>query len=254
MATTGETTRTITNAWVDRTLPDIFYEEPEPPEDALVQERAVHRIIHLLWELYEDRSDVFISGAFYVAYDATDGNRRVQPDCFIAFDVDAETIRQNLPNYWVWEVGKAPDLVIEVASPSTAANDLGHKRDLYAQLGIPEYWRFDSTGGELYSQPLAGERLVEGEYQSFDLQIGDDNSVKAYSELLDVDFYWDGQEFDVLDSVTGKTIDKREVAEARADAELEARLVEREARLAAEARERALLEEIERLRGRQSGR
>ena len=254
MATTRATTRTITNAWVDRTLPDIFYEEPEPPEDALVQERAVHRIIHLLWELYEDRSDVFISGAFYVAYDATDGNRRVQPDCFIAFDVDAETIRQNLPNYWVWEVGKAPDLVIEVASPSTAANDLGHKRDLYAQLGIPEYWRFDSTGGELYSQPLAGERLVEGEYQSFDLQIGDDNSVKAYSELLDVDFYWDGQEFDVLDSVTGKTIDKREVAEARADAELEARLVEREARLAAEARERALLEEIERLRGRQSGR
>ena len=189
----------------------------------------------------------FISGAFYVAYDATNGNRRVQPDCFIAFDVDAETIRQNLPNYWVWEVGKAPDLVIEVASPSTAANDLGHKRDLYAQLGIPEYWRFDSTGGELYSQPLAGERLVEGEYQSFDLQIGDDNSVKAYSELLDVDFYWDGQEFDVLDPVTGKTIDKREVAEARADAELEARL-------AAEARERALLEEIERLRGRQSGR
>ena len=247
MATTRATTRTITNAWVDRTLPDIFYEEPEPPEDALVQERAVHRIIHLLWELYEDRADVFISGAFYVAYDATDGNRRVQPDCFIAFDVDAETIRQNLPNYWVWEVGKAPDLVIEVASPSTAANDLGHKRDLFAQLGIPEYWRFDPTGGELYGQPLAGERLVEGEYQSFDLQIGDDNSVKAYSELLDVDFYWDGQEFDVLDSVTGKTIDKRV-------AEREARLVEREARLAAEARERALLEEIERLRGRQSGR
>ena len=55
MATTRATTRTITNAWVDRTLPDIFYEEPEPPEDALVQERAVHRIIHLLWELYEDR-------------------------------------------------------------------------------------------------------------------------------------------------------------------------------------------------------
>ena len=45
MATTGATTRTITNAWVDRTLPDIFYEEPEPPEDALVQERAVHRYV-----------------------------------------------------------------------------------------------------------------------------------------------------------------------------------------------------------------
>ena len=253
MTTTGATTGTITNAWVHRRMPDIFYEQPEPVEDALVQERTVDRIKGLLWDHYEGLADVFITGVFYIAYDPEDGNRRVQPDCFIAFDVDAETIRQNLPNYWVWEVGKAPDLVIEVASPSTAANDLGHKRDLYAQLGIPEYWRFDPTGGELYGQPLAGERLVEGEYQSFDLQIGDDNSVKAYSELLDVDFYWDCQEFDVLDSVTGKTIDKREVAEARADAELEARLVEREARLAAEARERALLEEIERLRAQQSG-
>ena len=28
-AKTITTTRTITNAWVNRTLPDIFYEEPE---------------------------------------------------------------------------------------------------------------------------------------------------------------------------------------------------------------------------------
>lgn len=237
MATTG----TITNAWVNKTLPDIFYEEPEPPEDALVQERTVHRIIHLLWELYEDRADVFISGIFYVAYDPSDGNRRVQPDCFVVFDVDSDAIRQNLPNFWIWEVGKAPDLAIEVASPSTAANDLGYKRDLYAQLGIAEYWRFDPTGGELYGQPITGERLVDGEYLPCELRNEVDGCVNGYSELLDVDFHWNGQEFDVFNPITGNTIDKREAAETRADAE-------REARLAAQARERELLEEIERLR------
>ena len=148
------TTRTIANAWTNRTLPDIFYEGPEPVEDAVVQERAVHRIIHLLWELLEGRDDVFITGAFYICYDETDGNRRVQPDCFITFDVDAEAVRFNLPNYWVWEVGKVPDLVIEVASPSTKDNDLGPKRELYRWLGIAEYWRLDPTGGELYGRPV----------------------------------------------------------------------------------------------------
>ena len=250
------TTKTITNAWKNRYLPDIFYEEPPPPEDALVQERAVHRIIHLLWERYEDFTNVFISGIFYICYDITDGNRRVQPDCFIAFDVDEDAIRRNLPNYWVWEVGKAPDFALEVASPSTASNDLGRKRELYAELGIAEYWRFDPTGGELYGQPLVGERLVDGEYQPYELRPGDDGSVSAYSELLNLDFCWDGEEFDALDPVTGRTIDKRVAAEARVAA-LEARAdVEREARLAeriqAEARERELLEEIERLRGRQT--
>ena len=104
------TTRTIANAWIDRTLPEIFYEQPEPAEDAVVQEITLDRIKRLLWQRFGGQRDTFISGMFYVAYDETDGNRRVQPDCFIAFDVDAEAVRQNLPNFWVWETGKASRL------------------------------------------------------------------------------------------------------------------------------------------------
>ena len=249
------TTRTIANAWINRTLPDIFYEEPEPVEDAVVQERAVHRIIHLLWELFEGRDDVFITGAFYICYDETDGNRRVQPDCFITFDVDAEAVRLNLPNYWVWEVGKVPDLVIEAASPSTKDNDLGPKRELYRWLGIAEYWRLDPTGGELYGQPVTGERLVEGRYEPFELEYGADGSVRGFSRLLGVAFSWDGLDFDVLDPATGRTIDKRTAAETgRAAAEAELRL-ERQAhanaetgRAVAEARAAAAEAELARLR------
>ena len=61
MATTRATTRTITNAWVDRTLPDIFYEEPEPPEDAWY--KNARYIVITCSGSFTKTGDVFISGA-----------------------------------------------------------------------------------------------------------------------------------------------------------------------------------------------
>ena len=238
-------TRTITNAWIERKLPDIFYEQPVLAEEPVVQETTLDRIKHLLWARFGERQDVFISGLFYICYDITDGNRRLQPDCFIAFEVDAEAIRYNLPNYWIWEVGKAPDFVMEIGSPTTALNDLGYKRDMYTELGITEYWRFDPTGGELYGQPITGERLIDGEYEEYELHTESNGTVWGHSELLNLNFCWDGDEFDVLNPETGKTIDKLEIAEEALEAEREARIMERRA---AEARERELLNEIARLR------
>lgn len=37
----------------------------------------------------------------------------------------------------------APDLVIEILSPSTADRDLGYKHDLYGRHGVLEYWIVD---------------------------------------------------------------------------------------------------------------
>jgi Uma2 family endonuclease len=37
----------------------------------------------------------------------------------------------------------APDLVIEILSPSTADRDLGYKHDLYGRHGVLEYWVVD---------------------------------------------------------------------------------------------------------------
>lgn len=39
----------------------------------------------------------------------------------------------------------APDLVVEVLSPSTAKNDRMHKKDVYERCGIPEYWLVSPT-------------------------------------------------------------------------------------------------------------
>jgi Uma2 family endonuclease len=40
-------------------------------------------------------------------------------------------------------INDAPDLVLEILSPSTRSRDLGEKRELYARNGVREYWVVD---------------------------------------------------------------------------------------------------------------
>ena len=69
------TTRTIKNAWKERVLPDIFYEDPAPIEDGMLQDPFIRRIAYLLAERYEDSSHVFVSSGGFVFYDPEDGSR-----------------------------------------------------------------------------------------------------------------------------------------------------------------------------------
>lgn len=57
----------------------------------------------------------------------------VQPDLVFV----AESRRHIIQDHAI--VG-APDLVIEILSPSTAAHDRNRKADLYARYGVGEYW------------------------------------------------------------------------------------------------------------------
>ena len=131
--------------------------DSEPLPDALQQNPHILHVMQILADLFTDRVDTFADTNTIVYYDPADGNRRFQPDVYVAFGVDAAAIRQR-NGYLIWEVGKPPDFVLEVASESTAPLDIGGKRDLYAGLGIPEYWRFDASGGTMYGAPV-GRRV-----------------------------------------------------------------------------------------------
>ena len=198
-------------ATAERTLPDIFYEDPEPIEDGMQQEPIINLLIFALRNWFRSEN-VFVGGGGFVFWNRLDGNERVSPDGFVALDTNPEFVYQ-FPNYLMWEIGKPPDLAMEVASPSTSSNDLGRKRDLYARLGVTEYWKFDPTGGELYGTALLGERLVDGEYVSFELNVEPDGSVWSRSEVLGLDFGWDGENFDIRDPLTGESVNPSAMAE-----------------------------------------
>ena len=54
----------------------------------------------------------------------------------------------------------APDLVVEILSPSTAKQDRGKKRALYGKHGVIEYWLVDPVAETIQIHRLQGEILV----------------------------------------------------------------------------------------------
>lgn len=54
----------------------------------------------------------------------------------------------------------APDLVVEILSPSTRSRDLGEKLDLYARAGVKEYWVIDPDDRSLQLYAPQGDKYV----------------------------------------------------------------------------------------------
>ena len=135
------------------------------------------------------------------------------PDLFVAFDADpAGYLARN--GYVISEQGKPPDFVLEIASPSTGRRDTVDKRISYAALGIQEYWRFDATG-QFHGTRLAGDRLVNDQYQPLHIEQLPDGSIQGHSEILNVNLRWENGQLGWYDPNTGKHIPTLADAEAR---------------------------------------
>ena len=135
-----------------------------------------------LTDLYSPE-DVFRSSNTFICYDPTNLNVRVGPDYYFATGIDAQAI-EDTKLYLPWAVGKPPDFVLEIASESTAENDVTSKRRIYAEIGVPEYWRFNRSGGDFYGAPLVGDILENGIYRPVELSMEPDGILKGYSPAL----------------------------------------------------------------------
>lgn len=170
-----------------------YLDDPCPIEDGMLQNPSIRYIVSILAARFHHRPEVFVDNETFVYYNQSDRRERISPDCYVAFGVDAASILAR-NGYLIWEAGKAPDIVMEVASPSTARHDIGAKRELYARLGIAEYWRVDPTGGRLYGDALVGERLVDGRYSRIEGWLDAEGRECARSDALGLDLRWDGEE------------------------------------------------------------
>ncbi len=211
-------------------LPD----DPEPRPESMFQNPSVIYAYYILEAHLRERPGAFVDTNSFVYYDRADRNRRVAPDCYVALGVDAAAIRRR-NGYLIWEVGKAPDLALEIASESTASNDLTGIRALYARIGIGEYWRFDPSGGDYYGEALVGERLVAGAYRRLATHRTSSGEVWAHSPALALDLYWTGERLRVYDPQAGEFL--KDYSESE------------ETRLAVEAENRQLREQLRRLQG-----
>ena len=63
----------------------------------------------------------------------------------------------------------APDIVVEVLSPSSTSTDRGRKRWLFARYGVPEYWIVDPVARRIEVHALEG-----GAYRETQVAGGDE--------------------------------------------------------------------------------
>ncbi|MCS6782613.1 MAG: Uma2 family endonuclease [Gloeomargarita sp. SKYBB_i_bin120] len=140
-------------------------QEDLPCDDGIPVESQRHKLqmdllIDGLSTWLEQRADGYVGGNMFI-YFSLDQVRNQDfrgPDFFLVLNVPKKERR----SWVVWEEGKAPDVVIELLSETTADLDKTVKKQIYQdQLRVPEYYWYDP----FHPEDWAGFALHHGVYE-----------------------------------------------------------------------------------------
>ena len=134
----------------------LFKMSPAPRE---IHQRVSMYLSGELYNFFKDKTCRFYSAPFDVRIPAkgakgmTDNQiyTIVQPDLCVVCDlekIDGSGC-----------VG-APDLVVEILSPSNSRKDLKDKYEIYQEAGVPEYWIVDADDKAIYRYVLEGDTYI----------------------------------------------------------------------------------------------
>lgn len=105
------------------------------PSARTAHQRSSKKLLKRLDDFVEENE---LGEVFDAPYDVVlDNFNVVQPDILFVSSERSHIITD-------LNIQGAPDLAIEILSPSTAQRDRTLKRDLYAQHEVPEYWQADT--------------------------------------------------------------------------------------------------------------
>ena len=123
-----------------------------PPSPGAAHQKIDMRLGSRLHSFVDDRNlgEVY-SAPFDVVLSDLDV---VQPDLLFVS-------RERLHIVTAANVRGAPDLVVEIRSPSTAGRDWTTKRGLYARYGVKEYWVVDPDARRVWVMLLNDDGLEE---------------------------------------------------------------------------------------------
>ena len=219
---------------------------------------AVRQATVALLSHFRQREDVLVAMELVVYFKRGDNTACLQPDVQVVFGVERGG---NRSSFKVWEEGKAPDFVLEVASPSTADNDARRKASEYAKIGVREYWRLDPEGS-LMGTPLEGYVAREDRFAPVEAVGQAGRARHLRSRVLGLDLRGQRQDGATVvvfrDPRTGEELDgaveeaerRRRIAESRAREEADLRRVAEERASVAEERARGLQERLRNLNAR----
>lgn len=146
---------------------DLPCDDGEPLESPW-HRQSMNLLIDVVETARRDRTDYYVGGNmfFYFSPDMVRNHDFRGPDFFVVNGVPRFPERQS----WVaWEEDwRLPNVIVELASESTAAIDRGVKRELYCdRLAIPEYVIADPDGWR-----LEGWRRYNGTVEPMELENG----------------------------------------------------------------------------------
>lgn len=139
------------------------------PSPTTIHQKILNKINVSLYNYLEEHP---MGEVFIAPYDVhLDEENVFQPDIIFISTENLSMIQKN-------GLYGAPDLVIELLSPSTSHYDLNQKKTVYERSGVQEYWIVEPK-----SKEVQGFYLNEDVFESFDKSTGE-----IHSRLL-------GQEF-----------------------------------------------------------
>ena len=177
-------------------------------------------------DYFSDRPEVYIGMDMLVYYQRYDNTKRVTPDVFVAIDALLPIGR----NYRIWDAGKPPDVVWDFAPDSAMKGDPKEKKELYRQLGVPEYWSYD-THGAMDGPRLQGFEWFDGRYRKLPAERRPGPVRSVYSPLLDLELHCDGKRLRLCRQSGGAYLRSPAESERERRKERIGRLEERKARL-----------------------
>ncbi len=203
---------------------DVIYPESdgEPLGETETHRDWIYRLLDILKTRYENQR-VCVSGNMFLYFVEGNPRRNICPDVFVVKDCEPR-VRET---YRLWEEPRAPHVVMELTSNSTRQRDQVFKPNIYAELGVEEYFLYDPLA-EYLTPSLQGFRLSGDAY----IPIEPDADGSLHCEELELRFRLAGTNLKLFDAVTGE--------EQRTKAELKDKALEEEtkARMVAEAAER----------------
>ena len=146
----------------------------------------------MLDEFFRATAQVYVGSNLMCYYVEGDPKKSISPDVFIVRGAEKGERRV----YKFWEE-PAPQVVIELSSRKTSKADLTTKKDIYASLGVKEYFIFDPE--YKLSPPLRVFRLHGANFVE---EILRDNRVMSHE--LGLELVNDGKTLRLFNPLTGE--------------------------------------------------